>query len=1062
MAELAESLCVTVRTILRDVETLRADGFQLTGARGRGGGLKLEQEGSIDSLAEPAANLPVPAKSSYSETPRSIFVGRASELKALREVYEDIREGTGRAVVLAGEPGIGKTMLAKEATDEYARQGAMVLWGRCLESEGALPYWPWVQVIRSYANTRSPEQLRDDLGAGAADIGEIVPEIFNWIPDLDHSGPVITPESERFRLFNSVGIFLENASRDQPLVLVLEDLHRADRSSLLLLEFISQQIGMSRILVLGTYRDVELGRRHPLARSLAELNRQPGFVRLSLKGLDEREIGELIERASGSMPDRSLISSLYHQTNGNPLFVSEMALLLLQEGPGSLDHDSTNVPRKYRVPEGIREAIGQRLDRLSPEANEMLRAASVLGREFSVPELRHLLAGLPERAGDSGSVESGTLAMLDEAEQGHLLEDVSGEVNRYQFTHSLIRDTLYQELTALERVRLHQLAGEALEKLYSANIAVRLPQLAHHFLEAARGGHTGKAVGYAEMAGHHAAATVAHDEAVRYFDMALQGLALNQSVEERRRCEILMARGRSQQAAGDIPGARATFTEAFELGERADDRELCAEAAIEFETAGWHPGLHGIPAVRLLRRALEGLPDADSGWRARTLASLGRALNYCGLNEAAVEIGNAAIEMARRLDDPRTLAITLWTRLPTRSDPEDIYERVRLGTEAVQICEELGESDMSVNAEAWLMNDITELGDASRREALYQSWRAKVLRLRDPMWLYNLSTVEVGRTAARGQFEEAERIASAAMQHGQLLRGLDANGIHGAMMFWIRRERGLLHEVKPALELFIEHSQAAVWSPGLATLYAGLGMKEETRAVFDSIAEDDFASLNRDALFTCALAYLTDVCAYLGDAGRAPILYELLKVFEGRNISLGVANVYVGPTARYLGVLATLMCRWEDAERHFEDALEMAGRMEAPTQLAHCMYLYGEMLRRRKGPGDNKRARSMQSEALNRARDLEMRTLTMSASEALIKREVEKPTVSYFPAGLSAREAEVLKLLASGKANREIGEELFITQNTVANHVKSILQKTGAANRTEAAAFAVRNGFVEK
>lgn len=332
VTELAQSLGVTVRTILRDAEALRADGLRLDGARGRGGGLRLEQAGSVASRTGVVADVHVSTQPTSSEAPRSIFVGRASELKTLRGVYEHMRQGHGCAVVLAGEPGIGKTMLAKEATDGFAQRGALVLWGRCLESEGAPPYWPWVQIIRSYANTRSPGQLREDFGEGAADIGEIVPEIFKWIPDLDRSGAVITPESERFRLFNSLWVFLENASREQPLVLVLEDLHRADRPSLLLLEFISQQLGASKILVLGTYRDVELGRRHPLARTLAELNRQPRFARLSLRGLDEREIGELIERASGSLPDEGLVSSLYRQTDGNPLFVSEMTLLLLEDG----------------------------------------------------------------------------------------------------------------------------------------------------------------------------------------------------------------------------------------------------------------------------------------------------------------------------------------------------------------------------------------------------------------------------------------------------------------------------------------------------------------------------------------------------------------------------------------------------------------------------------------------------------------------------------------------------------------------------------------------------------
>jgi DNA-binding CsgD family transcriptional regulator len=281
------------------------------------------------------------------------------------------------------------------------------------------------------------------------------------------------------------------------------------------------------------------------------------------------------------------------------------------------------------------------------------------------------------------------------------------------------------------------------------------------------------------------------------------------------------------------------------------------------------------------------------------------------------------------------------------------------------------------------------------------------------------------------------------------------------MMFWIRKEQGRLYEIAPALELFMRHRPSDVWRPGLALLFAELEREEEARREFQSLAIDRFSAVARDALETCALAYLADVCVYVEDRENAGHLYERLKRFGDRTISLGVANILIGPASRYIGELATLMGEWEEAERHFEDAMRMADQMKAPTQLAHIRFLYGSMLQRRGGPGDWHRARTLLNDSLRTALELRMRKLAGKASAALTAREIDQPAVRYLPAGLSQREVDVLRLMATGLGNREIGQALFITPNTVANHVKRILQKTGAANRTEAAAFAVRNRLFE-
>ena len=267
-----------------------------------------------------------------------------------------------------------------------------MLWGRCYEGVGAPPYWPWVQAIRSYVREREPDQLRSEMGAGAADIAEIVSDVKERLPDLQPP-PQLEPEQARFRLFDSTCGFLKNAGRKQTLVLVLDDLHWADHSSLLLLEFVARELAGARLLLIGTYRDVEVSRRHPLSRTLGELTRERLFQRVLLRGLSEEDVGRFIELVSGVAPPSGMVEAVYRQTEGNPLFVTEVVRLLVQEGglsgvgahggaPLQGERDTWSV----RIPEGMREVIGRRLDRLSERCNQTLTVASVIGREFSLEQ----------------------------------------------------------------------------------------------------------------------------------------------------------------------------------------------------------------------------------------------------------------------------------------------------------------------------------------------------------------------------------------------------------------------------------------------------------------------------------------------------------------------------------------------------------------------------------------------------------------------------------------------------------------------------------------------------
>jgi len=392
-----------------------------------------------------------------------VFVGRQREMGELKAALEDALSGRGRTVMLVGEPGIGKTRTAQELATYAGLRGAQVLWGRCYDNTGAPPYWPWVQAIRGYVRDTEPERLQSEMGTGAADIAEIASEVRERLPNLK-SLPALEPEQARFRLFDSVSSFLRAAGRHQPLVLVLEDLHWSDRPSLLLLEFLARELAGARLMLLGTYRDVDITRQHPLALTLGDLSRERLFQRLLLRGLGPGDVAKFVELTTGLAPPERLVEAVHSQTEGNPLFVTEVVRLLVEEGhlrqsrraglelvptqPGGdagadLQPVRLGLPLDLGIPEALRDVIGRRLARLSERCNQELTIAAVIGREFTLEQIGALREDLSRER---------LLDLIDEALAARIIEELPRTVGRYQFTHALIQETLAGELTTARRV----------------------------------------------------------------------------------------------------------------------------------------------------------------------------------------------------------------------------------------------------------------------------------------------------------------------------------------------------------------------------------------------------------------------------------------------------------------------------------------------------------------------------------------------------------------------------------------------------------------------------------
>jgi AAA ATPase domain len=260
------------------------------------------------------------------------FVGRLRELTTLRDSFDQAVAGRGRLVMLAGEPGIGKTRTARELALHADHHGATVLWGHCREEAGAPPYWPWVQIIRAALRGAHVDVLLTELGAGAADITDIVPEIRDRLPGLEPSTRLQDAAEARFRMFESIRQFFASLCRRRTVLLVLDDLHWADAPSLRLFESLASEIAESRLLLVGTYRPTELSRQHPLSDTLGGLARIPHAARIHLAGLSAEEVHALIAAATGAMPPGWLAKSLHVQTEGNPLFLREIVRFLEQQG----------------------------------------------------------------------------------------------------------------------------------------------------------------------------------------------------------------------------------------------------------------------------------------------------------------------------------------------------------------------------------------------------------------------------------------------------------------------------------------------------------------------------------------------------------------------------------------------------------------------------------------------------------------------------------------------------------------------------------------------------------
>ena len=880
---------------------------------------------------------------------------------------------------------MGKSWLADELATRAEARGLRVLWGRCWEAGGAPAYWPWAQALRAYIRDGDKQQVRRELGAGAPDVAQMLPELHELFPGLAPA-PSLDPDGARFRLFDSTAAFLRAASETQPLMLVLDDVHAADTPSLLLLRFLARELHESRIVLVASYRDTESRPDDPLSATVAEIRREPIARLVRLGGLDLPEVARCIELIGAGIPSEELAAAIHGETEGNPLFVTELARLLGEEGRLQ---EAASAPWRASIPQGMREVIAHRLRHLSSDCRRLLTEASVLGREFRLDALR----AVSERSADE------LLDLLDEALAARVVGDLPSGRGGLRFSHALIRDSLYGDLARKERLRLHRRAAEALEVVYGHELEPHLAELAHHFLEAAPSGELDKAIAYARQAAEHAAGMLAYEEAARLYEMALDAVALHAPDDEAMRCELLLGLGDAQARGGDPASWKDTFAQAAKAARTLDAPEELARAALGYGGRFvWFRAGSDQRLVPLLEDAIEALP-LDSPLRARLLARLAGALRDQPAAERRASLCREAVELARALGDPATLAHALEGTYSALSLPRDTEAWLAMATELTRLGEETGDAENAFNGHQHAWGAYMVRGDMGAADSELSQMTTLAQRLRQPAQLWSLAMSQASRAMFHGRFEEAEHFIDGAIElrsrgHGAL-GGVDDTTFYYVthLQTWaLRREREGLADVRESIERYAaQYPTFFIFRCVLVSTYSQLALVAQAQQEIDRLGADDFAGFEVGTEWHFGACLLAEACAALGDARHAPRIYKALEPYGEYNV-MAHPEFSLGSAARYLGLAAGTMSHWKQAEAHFERALAMNAEMGTRPWLAHSQHDYAAMLLARDEPGDREQASGLVREALATYRQLGMRHWAEKADEVESRLRIAGPS----------------------------------------------------------------------
>jgi hypothetical protein len=884
-----------------------------------------------------------------------LYVGRERELGQIAAALDGAAAGRGQLIMLIGEPGIGKTSLADRAAERAARGGFSVLWGRCWEAGGAPAYWPWLDLLAELVRGLDDAALARALGDGAPLLGALVPDVPARMADAA-TGAAPPAEEGRFRLWRAVSALVHEAARAKPLCIVLEDLHACDQSSLSLLYFLARQLRPMRALVIGTYRDVEARMDAGTSDLLSRIGREASP--LVLPRLQREAAAQFVKARVGAVDSR-VEARLLDGAQGNPLFLGEMVRLWNEQGAAAITEGV--------VPDGVRDVIRQRLDRLARDAHALLELAAVAGDTIDPPLL------VAAAAQDAAWVS----ARLAEAGRVGAVVPRDG---RLRFGHALFREVLYRDLAEDRRRALHGQVAAALERSSPAQIA----EIAHHALAGPRD-MLDRAVDHAIRAAARAQELLAYDEAVTTLERARAAVAVEGNPPAAR-ARVLLALGEARIRRGEAAVGKDYCSEAAAAARELGDVELAAQAALiygrVFTFAFVDPVL-----VALLEESLRALPPGDSALRARLLARLAAALQPSVNNDEPVRAAHEAIAIARRLGDSAALLDTLYAAISALMDAVDPAETRDLNLEAAQLAAALGDRERLLRTHLRLAVSHLGTGELEACDARLAAFDALATELRAPWFAWWGEMARAVRATMSGQFAEAQRLAAAAREAGT------AAGQDAAERVWTTSRQGRLraaeqHEDFRAFEPEVRRSRsyfhmAAAWQAlDTALMHARLEQGAEARAYLDLLPETFRSSAdNRFPLF-----FVAEAIAIGGPRELAEQLYPRITPMRDRYVMLGLSYMaWEGPWARVIGLLAAYLERWDEATEAFEDAIARCRRLGARPYLARTEYELARALLARGRPADADRARALIASARAAAHELGMPGLVRLADDRLAR-----------------------------------------------------------------------------
>ncbi len=912
----------------------------------------------LKGLAEPVAACEAlyqreEPSSSLAHTP---FVGRLNETSRLHDRLAQAADGNGGLVMLVGEPGIGKTRTAEEFA-EYARsEGACVLVGRCYEGEWAAPFGPFAEALAAHARSAEPEVLRADLGSGAPPIARLVPALHDLIADIEEPAP-LAPDEERFRLLDAVAQFLIALSERTPVVLFLDDLHWADKDTIAMLRHVARFVRQHRILIVAAYRDVELDRQHPLSDALAQLRREAEYERLSLRGLDAGEVSELIRTVGEQEAPAALVEAIGRETDGNPFFVRETLLHLVDRGAlyrkdGVWTSDATSI-EELGIPEGVRQVIGRRLSRLSENANRLLAAASAFNGRFPFQTAAAVVS----------LDESNALDVIDEALDAQILLPAGQEY--YDFTHALIRHTLYGELNPSRQVRLHRAIADAMSErvaTHTADLQVsQAGELAYHYHRSAALPGAERGVAYALQAADQAQATAAWDEAAQFLRMALDLLPEHDDGRPRLLARYSVALAWTMAFEEAVAAAIEAASEiAAAEGEQVAAHFL-ADATTELSRSGslksaWRLAEVGLTYAKRRDATWSRFVFLDVQRREATNPNSAGSLMPLDVPEyqAYVDViqklprkerlgffNNSTREEALRMvesfqDDPPVAAFLLGWQAGEFRRARDLFKQEAPALEAS------GRVAQAVGTYAMLARCHNALGDLDAADKAYERSMA-------------LSAKLAGDPLLGAQSVPAQQLV-ASLDELRLARGTEADDS-------VALARGLLAQGQPEFQWARATIDAAA-----ARLLAITGGENEALAVLEALCN----RLDRIPVWD------PNNQRALCDAAHA--LWALERTDHLDVIERNLREKVIAPDFRYpmfdgrlaLARLCALSGRYDDADEWFQVARNVLAEQGARPLRAIVDYDQALMYVRRDAAGDAERAQRLLEAALSQFRQIGM------------------------------------------------------------------------------------------